>query len=85
MKPLTIKDIIKKIKNSKTFHEYQLWKKTLSEYIELEREENKMIDDIIRINKEAERKEKAERFEEELKKERAKDLLNLLWRFKENG
>jgi len=75
MKPLAIKDIIKRIKNSKTFHEYQLWKKTLSEYVELEREENKMIDDIIRANREAERKEKAERFEEELKKERTREWL----------
>ena len=78
MKPLAKKEIIKKIKNSKTFYEYNLWRETLSELIRLEREGRKRIDDIIRANREAERKEKIKRFEEELKKERVKEYIKQL-------
>jgi len=78
MKPLTKKEIIKRIKNSKTFYEYSLWKETLSELTRLEREGRKRIDDIIRANREAKRKEKMKRFEEELKKERTKEYIKRL-------
>jgi len=78
MKPLTKKEIIKRIKNSKTFYEYNLWKETLSELTRLEREGRKRIDDIIRANREAKRKEKMKRFEEELKKERTKEYIKRL-------
>ena len=78
MKPLTKKEIIKKIKNSKTFYEYNLWRETLSELIRLEKEGRKRIDDIIRANREVERKEKIKRFEEELKKERTKEYIKQL-------
>jgi len=78
MKPLAKKEIIKKIKNSKTFCEYNFWKETLSDLINSEREGRKRIDDIIRANREAERKEKIKRFEEELKKERVKEYIKQL-------